>query len=156
MQSVLYHLIQHPSFPKDLWQHRRYAEHELIIRQGECSGNLYLVLSGSVRVMGNVLLDGQRRVQPGFGDLGTGEVFGELALFDDLPHSASVMAITDCEIAVIDGKRLLSHLDQHPQQGYSVLKNLGCTMVQRLRKTNDKLFSVFAWGLKAHGIDKHL
>ena len=83
-------------------------------------------------------------------------MFGELALFDQRTRSASVMAVTDCELAEISGAQMLQFLDDHPAVGYPVLKELITTLVQRLRSTNKKLFSILAWGLKARGLDQHL
>jgi len=114
------------------------------------------VLEGGLRVFGRVDLEDQRKIHPGFGELGQGDVFGELVLFDDLPRSATVTSLSEVELAVIRAEDLLAFLDQHPESGYPIMKELLYIVVQRLRQANQRIFSLFAWGLKARGIDGHL
>jgi len=95
-------------------------------------------------------------MRPGIFELGEGEVFGELALFDPGPRSATVVAVVDCELAVLDGPSLLAFLDGHPEEGYGIMKDLVVTLVGRLRGTSRKLLAVLAWGVQARGIDRHL
>lgn len=157
MERSLRALLQHPEFlDGQHWSRQHFRVNQTIVAEGDPGTQIYLVLGGRVRVLGDVVLDGERRIRPGFFELEAGEVFGELALFDREPRSASVVAVTDCELAAIDGDRLLQFLDQHPDIGYAVLKELVMALVGRLRNTNRKLFSLMAWGLKARGLDEHL
>lgn len=157
MEKSLRALLHHPEFVEgQYWLRERFRANQPIVEEGKIGSEIYLVLSGRVRVLGDVSLGEDRRIRPGFFDLDVGEVFGELALFDREPRSASVVAVSDCELAVIDGDRLLEFLDHHTDIGYEVLKDLVSALVGRLRNTNRKLFSLMAWGLKAHGLDEHL
>lgn len=157
MKESLPALLSHPDFVEGRhWSREAFQANQAILEEGKAGSKIYLVLSGRVRVLGAVNLGEDRRIRPGFFDLGAGEIFGELAMFDREPRSASVVAITDCELAALDGDGLLDFLDRHPDIGYRVLKDLVSTLVVRLRKTNRKLFSLMAWGLKAHGLDEHL
>lgn len=157
MEKSLRALLSHREFEEGhYWQRQTFAANESIVEEGTVGSQIYLVLSGRVRVLGDVSLGEDRRIRPGFFDLDAGEVFGELALFDRAPRSASVVAVTECELAAIDGDRLLAFLDAHTDVGYEVLKDLVNALVVRLRNTNRKLFSLMAWGLKAHGLDEHL
>ncbi len=157
MNKTLRALLEHPDFVEGQhWSREWYLAHQPIVEEGATGSQVYLLLDGKVRVLGDVALDEARHIRPGFFEFETGEVFGELALFDHGPRSASVVAVTDCELAVIDGDRLLAFLDQHRELGYEVLQELVGALVVRLRKTNRKLFSLMAWGLKARGFDEHL
>lgn len=157
MTTAFGRLLAHPEFREGVnWQRTQYVATETIISEGDRCNEVYLVLAGRVRVLGSVSLDERRTVRPGVSELGQGDVFGELAVFDQQPRSASVVAVSDCEVAVLDGAALLAFLDAHPDIGYPLLKELVGTLVGRLRKANLKLFSLFAWGLKAHHIDVHL
>ena len=135
---------------------KQYSANQTICQEGDTSREVYVIRSGVVRIVGDVELEEGRNVRPGFFDLEKGEVFGELAMFDHAPRSASVVAVSDCEIDVMQGDELLNYLQNHPDIGYVILKDLVSTLVARLRKTKKKLFSLMAWGLKAHGIDEHL
>ena len=138
------------------WDASAQTPRDTIVHEGEQARDVFLILSGTVEVRGTVELEDQRRVHPGFCELHAGQIFGELCLFDDEPRSASVVALTDCEIAIVDGQSLLAYLDLHPAQGYFVLRHIVQTLVERLRTANRRFLSVFSWGLKAHQIDRHL
>jgi len=135
---------------------RDFAPADVIINEGEEGRSVYLIEQGQVRVSERVELEDRRHIQPGLCDLGPGEVFGELNLFQAMPRSASVIAIDSCRLRVIDAERLAGFLDQHPELGYVVLRELFSVLSGRLRQADKRLGSLLAWGLKAHGIDRHL
>lgn len=150
-------LLAHPDFQEGVhWRRCRYEAGTAVFREGDTGREVYLILEGGVRVIGDVELDAARRVQPGLCDLARGALFGELALFDRGARSATVTAVEDTELAVIDGDRLLAFFEDNPDLGYRFLRELLTMVVGRMRATNRKLVSLFAWGLKAHGIEGHL
>ncbi|MEJ2565526.1 MAG: cyclic nucleotide-binding domain-containing protein [Gammaproteobacteria bacterium] len=157
MKNALYSLLDHPSFEEGtVWARREAKADETLFTEGDQGSEVYLLLKGTVRVVGAVDLDDKRTVHPGFSDLEAGQVFGELPLFDGEPRSATVIALTDCELAVIEGEQLMAFLDAHPELGYPIFKELIHLLVGRLRQANRRIFSLFAWGLKMRGIDRHL
>ncbi len=157
MKHNIKRILNHPSFPEgECWERQTYRVNEAIIQQDELSRWLYVIEFGMVRVIGNILLDEQQQVKPGMSDLSEGQIFGELVLFDREPRSASVKAIQDCQLIAIDGDKLLDFLKANPNIGFAFLMALMSTEVQRLRKSNQRICSLFAWGLKAHKIDEHL
>lgn len=157
METEIRALLEHLEFREgEFWQRRQVPAGQAVFREGETGRELFVILAGSVRVMGEVDLQDRRRIQPGFCDLPTGTLFGELALFDQGPRSATVLAVEDTELAVIDGERLLRFFEANPEIGYNILKKLMTVMVGRLRSANKKLVSLFAWGLRAHQIERHL
>ena len=127
-----------------------------IIVEGSVGRSLYLIEQGSVRVLERVELEDHRHIQPGLCDLGPGEVFGELSLFEAAPRSASVVAVERCRLLVLDATDLADFFERRPELGYRVLRHLFSTLTGRLRQADRRLGSLFAWGLKAHGIDRHL
>ena len=133
-----------------------FAAGERIVTEGATDRRLYLVEHGLVRVTEKVELEDRRQIQPGLGDLGVDEVFGELGLIDDAPRSASVVAVDPCRLRVFDADRLMLHLDRHPEQGHVVMKGLLRLVSERLRRADRRFGSLLAWGLKVHGIDAHL
>ncbi len=135
---------------------RLYGTNDTVITEGSPGRVLYLIERGRVRVSGRVELEGRRHIQPGLCDLETDDVFGELSLFEDAPRSASVVAVEDSELLEFQADALAVHFDRHPEQGYLVLKTLFRILTDRLRQADRRLESLFAWGLKVHGIDKHL
>jgi len=61
--------------------------------------------------------------------LGPGETFGEMAIVDSSPRSATVVAVTDTKLAVIDRKMFLFLVHETPTFALQVMSN----MAQRLR-----------------------
>jgi len=137
-------------------RHNTYAVNDSIVSEGMDDRRLYLIQKGSVRVSGRVTLPDGRHIQPGLCDLGPGEIFGELSLFEAGSRSASVIALGDVEVLEFDALALENYLDQHPEQGYVVLKAVLKIVSARLRQTDRRWEQLFAWGLKEHGIDQHL
>lgn len=132
------------------------APKERIITQGGSDRYLYVVESGRVRVSARVGIEGERHIQPGLVDLGTGAVFGELNLFEAGTRSASVVALEDCCLLRIDAALLVTFLDEHPDLGYHLMRHFFLVLDDRLRKADQRVEQLMAWGLKAHGIEKHL
>ncbi len=137
-------------------QQRRYEAGEVIIVEGADDRCVYLIEGGVARVSERVEIEGAKHIQPGLCDLGAGAIVGELSLYESGPRSASVVAIEPCDVLVFDAEQLSTYLDQHPERGYIVLKDLFAVLNSRLRHADRRLGSLFAWGLKAHGIDQHL
>lgn len=155
--SQLQELLQRPDFAEgEAWQRHGYSPQQSIVRQGEPGTDVFVLLSGRVRVTATVELEGGRTVRPGFCDLEPGAVFGELCLFDDEPRSATVAALEASEVAAIPRDALRSFLQSHPDIGYAVLSELIVLLVARLRTANQRFAAVFSWGLKVHGLDQYL
>jgi CRP-like cAMP-binding protein len=137
------------------WRRCRYPSGEVILREGGYSGKVFLILTGAVRVTGSVALGSSHTVRPGVKDLKPGEIFGELALLDQSPHSATVATIEDSELAEIDNEALLAYLEHNQSVGFRIFRGLALELVGRLRKADEKIFSLLAWGLKVHGYEKY-
>ena len=83
---------------------------EAIVREGAIGRSLYQVISGRVEV--------QKEVQPGHtihvADLGPGEVFGEMTLFQGQPRSATVRALEDSRLLRVDRAGVRELLERDP------------------------------------------
>lgn len=157
LQGALFELIRHPDFSQpEQWSRQGFHAKDVIIREGDHDHRIYLVERGELAVTSNVALDDNRRVRPGIYTLGPGQIFGEFCLFNDLARTATVTASSDGELIAIDALQLQRFLDDHPELGYRVLRELYSALVVRLDKTNKRVSHLLAWGLKAHGIDQHL
>jgi CRP-like cAMP-binding protein len=150
-------IIGNPRFSEGVaWKRHHVRANETIVREGELGRSLYFIEDGTLRVTGSVELDEHRRVQPGICDLTKGEIFGEICLYQTHNRSATVAAVTDGCVLEIDGERLSIYLDEHPVQGYLFLKDVFNTMIDRLGRANQRVENLFAWGLRAHGIQEYL
>jgi CRP-like cAMP-binding protein len=102
---------------------REYGVGEVIFREYEMGAEMYVVLEGEVE-----LTIGSRIVET----LGAGEPFGEMALIDQSPRTATAIAKTPCKVAVIPEKRFLFLVQQTPWFALAIMK----VMADRLRKSN--------------------
>lgn len=157
MRNTLIQIMQDPEFPEgQAWRRRRFNANEVILHEGDEDRTMYLIERGRLRVSGRVELEEKRHIQPGLADLRDGDLFGELTLFETHPRTASVTAIDDGILVEIDCEQLSNYLEHHPELGYKLLKTMFRLLIERLSRANQRVEQLFAWGLKMHGIDKHL
>jgi len=155
--TALKEVIADPQFPQGVaWQRHHFKQDEVVIREGDEGRSLFLIEEGELRVSGRVKLEQERRIQPGICDIQTGDIFGEICLYETHMRTATVTAISTSTVLELDGARLSIYLDAHPVQGYLFLKELFATVAGRLNQANRRVENLFAWGLKAHGIEKFL
>lgn len=147
-------VLAHPGLSPTAWRQLQFPDGARILAEGDISGYLYVVSAGGVRIEGTVQLESGRRFQAGVTRLGVGGVFGELSLFDQQPHSASIYADGTTTIVAIEGPALLEFLDAHPLEGYAVFKEFLVQMAPRLRATSRRVYRFLAWGLRAYHLDQ--
>lgn len=156
-ENPILQLLSDKDFPEGRgWHRRRYPAYTVIFDQDDQSRGVYYIVSGRVQASGSAKTNDGKELKPSFTTLEAGELFGELVLFDELPRSARVATVDETEVIELDGDELLAYMERNPERGYQILKYIVRSLVSRLRHTNEKLFSLYSWGLKAHGIDKHL
>jgi CRP/FNR family cyclic AMP-dependent transcriptional regulator len=99
-----------------------------IVREGSLGHEFYLILDGSATV---------KRSGRKVASLGPGAYFGEMALLDRGPRSATIVAASDSELAVIGQREFMAVLDQVPPVAHKLL----VAMAARLREADDKAVS---------------
>jgi len=104
---------------------RSYPKNTIIIHEGDTSDSLYIILSGKVRVF--VSNDNGREVI--LAVQGSGEYFGEMALVDALPRSASVITMVQSKFCILSRATFESCMTKHPAIAVKLLK----TQTQRVR-----------------------
>jgi CRP-like cAMP-binding protein len=109
---------------------RRYPSGETVVSQGDDSGDLFVVLSGSLKVTWNDADGGEVFLSV----LKTSDVFGEIALLDDRPRSASVTAMEGCELLVVERRGFRALLVSVP----NLAVNLLLVMARRMRMLSDR------------------
>lgn len=87
----------------------RFAEGEVIVRQGDPGSDLYLVTAGRVRV--ELETPGRRTL---LAELREGDFFGEMSVFTGESRAATVVAASEAEVLRIDGRLLRSVLEAEP------------------------------------------
>jgi len=99
---------------------------EVIFRQFDMGAEMYVVLEGQVELrIGDTVVE----------TLGPGEPFGEMALIDQEPRTATAVAKTATRLAVIPEKRFLFMVQTTPHFAQRLMK----VMADRLRKMNERV-----------------
>jgi CRP/FNR family transcriptional regulator, cyclic AMP receptor protein len=100
----------------EVGKRRTYAAHQAIVREGTTGTALYVVLSGTARV--------EREGGERLGELKTGDFFGELALIEEHPRTASVVAQTETECLLFPAWEFSALMDEHPEIAVPIMKAL--------------------------------
>jgi CRP/FNR family transcriptional regulator, cyclic AMP receptor protein len=78
------------------------------------------------------------------GQLGCGALFGELGILDGKPRSATITAVTEMDIAVLDRPGLSRLIETVPSVACSLLAAIISRVAERLRATNAKVQTLSA------------
>jgi CRP/FNR family cyclic AMP-dependent transcriptional regulator len=100
---------------------RRFSAGDLVFAEGDAATCLYVVRAGKVS-----LRVAARELET----VGEGGLFGELALVDDAPRSATAIALTDSELVEIDERRFRFLVGETPFFALTVMR----AMAARLRR----------------------
>lgn len=115
---------------------KEYADGEAICRQGEPGDRMYVIQSGHATVLreedgGDVVI----------GKLTVGDIFGEMAIVERGPRSATVRANGVARVLTLDKRAFLRQVHADPSLAYRILQG----MSRRIRSLNEELGR-----LKAH------
>jgi CRP/FNR family transcriptional regulator len=110
---------------------RRFPPNHIIFREGDESDTCYVVSSGHARAV-REHADGRTISLAHFGP---GDIFGELAMFDDERRSATVETLDDVEAVAILGPDMRRLIREHADLAVKLVISLG----RRLRETNERL-----------------
>lgn len=120
---------------------RRFNANQIVFHLGDPAGLLYIITSGKVKIS-HSSSDGQEAV---LAILGNGDFFGELALLDDSPRSATAEAIEPTETLTLHRDEFLDFLDNNPPFARHVLNILA----RRIRHMNSQISDIFFLDLPA-------
>jgi CRP/FNR family transcriptional regulator/CRP/FNR family cyclic AMP-dependent transcriptional regulator len=108
---------------------------QVIFHLGDPGGLLYLISRGKVKIS-HTTPDGQEVV---LAILGPGDFFGEMALLDDSPRSATAVALEPTETWTLHRGEFMSYLSDNPDFTLHVLK----TLARHIRRLNTQLADIF-------------
>ena len=111
---------------------RHFAQGEIIFREGDPGEVLYVVQKGRVRIFvsgshteTSVILFGR-----------AGDIFGELAIVDGLPRSASATAVEDTIVYTLERHAFRAHMRHYPQLALNFMKLLSVRVRYNTHKVN--------------------
>ena len=115
---------------------RRFARDEVVFHRDDPAGHLYVIVSGSVKVSipdeeGHEVVVAVER---------EGAVFGELALLDDAPRSATVTALADTQVVTLSRDDFLHVIERSPRATREILRLLARTVRRASGRIEDLVF----------------
>ncbi|WP_157670037.1 Crp/Fnr family transcriptional regulator [Chitinibacter sp. GC72] len=110
-------------------QSRLVRAKQVVLAQGELSDEMYAVIHGRLKVMRSNS-EGRELT---LAILEAGEVFGELAMLDGGPRTATIEALEDCELLVLQRAMVDQYLNAHPL----VMRSMIQTLCERLRSADE-------------------
>lgn len=118
----------------ELMRERSYPKGSVILFEDDPGDALYVVASGQVKVV----LIGEDGREVILSVLGEGTFFGEMALLDDEPRSAHVIAMEDSVVLALRREDFRARLRTSPEVAIALLRELS----RRLRRADDQIGSL--------------
>jgi CRP/FNR family cyclic AMP-dependent transcriptional regulator len=115
----------------DLTRERTYPKGSVILFQGDPGDSLYVLRQGRAKVV----LIGEDGREVILGVLEPGAHFGELALIDDQPRSAHVIAMEDSQLLILRREDFRRRVEANPSVAWALLTELS----RRLRRADQKI-----------------
>jgi CRP/FNR family cyclic AMP-dependent transcriptional regulator len=115
----------------DVTREREYPKNSVILFEDDPGDALYIVSAGQVKVV----LIGEDGREVILSVLGDGDFFGDMALIDDEPRSAHVIAMRDSQLLVLRRDDFQAQLVAQPKISLKLLR----VLVQRLRRADEKI-----------------
>lgn len=110
---------------------RAYRKGQTVFNKDDFGSTLHIVKSGSIKIS----MPSDRGDEVVLARLGPGDFFGELALLDEEPRSATATAIDATKTLALEREDFLSFLRMHPDMAIRILE----TVAQRIRNLNTQL-----------------
>ncbi|MCR9074218.1 MAG: Crp/Fnr family transcriptional regulator [Alphaproteobacteria bacterium] len=116
----------------ELCDWRRYKKGRQIVGEQDLTNVVYILTAGRVRA--KRFSTGGKEVS--YRDLEEGAIFGEYSAIDARPRSATIVALTDCETAVLGQAEFLALIQEYPGVAMRFIREL----VQQVRSLSDRVF----------------
>jgi CRP/FNR family cyclic AMP-dependent transcriptional regulator len=113
---------------------RQYPRNTIVLNEGDHSDSLYVVNSGKVKIF---LSDSEGK-EVILNSLGPGDYFGEMALLDSAPRSASAITTEKCQLALISKADFEAFLSEHPAAMIKIMQGI----IKRLRSLTENVRSL--------------
>lgn len=118
-----------------LFEEKVFNSGEIIFKENSIGNSMMLITSGEVRVSQEAGPDGEEALIV----LKKGDLFGEMALLEDLPRTANVIAHSNVILLEISREKFLDFLENNSNAGVMILLKLSQILSSRLRETDTKL-----------------
>jgi CRP/FNR family transcriptional regulator, cyclic AMP receptor protein len=115
-----------------------YPKNVVVFKEGDKGEALYVVIAGAVRIVKNApeAWDGTMAF------IESGGCFGEMALVDDFPRSATAITQEDCTVLFLGRDAVLDLFWEEPVVGRKILSAFCRSLSLRLRQASDRIVAL--------------
>ena len=118
---------------KDL---KKYDRDQVIFAEGDIADGAYYIIEGRVKAV--TFSSDYKEIE--LGELGEGEVFGEMALIDSKPRSASILTVTPCKLAFINNKDFNEFMESQSELSFRLMGFICLSIFWRILNL-DKIYA---------------
>lgn len=118
-----------------LFEEKIFNNGEIIFKENSIGSSMMVITSGEVRVSQETGPDGEEALII----LKKGDLFGEMALLEDLPRTANVIAHSNVILLEVSREKFLDFLENNSNAGVKILLKMSQIISSRLRETDTKL-----------------
>ena len=111
-----------------------FSEGEKIVTEGEIDPSFFVVIRGTVSVTVS-----QEENEVFICSIGTGDVFGEAAMFMKVRRTADVVAASDTAVLKIERPKMMEFIRDYPRAGNKILMLIIYSLLRKLRDANQEL-----------------
>lgn len=123
-------------------ERRHYKKGEIIFSEGEAGREMFILLTGHVIATVNLGNGKQRKIY----DFEPGRFFGEMAIIEDAPRSATCTATEETDVLVLQGLDFYRLIFEHPMIALKLLGAISQVMTSWLDESSRFLNDLLRWG----------
>jgi CRP-like cAMP-binding protein/sugar phosphate isomerase/epimerase len=101
---------------------------QIVIAEGDYGDGAYLILEGKAKAVTSS--DGDEKIV--LGEFDRGEIFGEMALIDNKPRSASVVTVTPCKFAFIEKEAFSKNIETRSNLSFRLMAFICLSLFKRI------------------------
>ncbi len=109
---------------------KEYKDGDVIFKENSIGREMYIILSGEIAIIKE-----KSGVETVLATLKEGDFFGEMALFDSHPRSATTKALGNVEVLRIDRKNFFKKISRDPSLAFRMLEKMSL----RIRELDEKI-----------------
>jgi len=110
---------------------KTYRTRETVLRKGDPAMQIYVIAKGRLKA----ITAGAEGRQAALSIMGPGEVFGEVAVLDGEPRSATISALEPCELIILNRNEFFHFLERNPSAAIGLLQ----VLARRLRRLSERV-----------------
>jgi len=120
----------------------RIEKGERLFREGDEGAEMFIVLSGRIGIS-VTLSDGK---ELNFSEIKPGDFFGEMSIIEQLPRSASAVALVETELLSLQASDFIKLIDSAPEAAVKILSKMLGISAERLSSTGRFVSEMVQWG----------